>query len=566
MTGNSASSERSIRWFALLVCLTAIVAPATAGVVGADPGASRPGEPAATAPDASTAFAGSTTVRLEPTGASVDEGERRTLSVVVSDADGGVGAVSGSITVVESEHATIEDVEFAGDPGVQDVGDGGSSIDFEAALMDTAQTGEVTIAEVTVRGQLPGATDLSLSIDSLGDEDGVPYDVGGTPDSALTVNNTRTEVPLSISADTDSAAAGESVTFTVVRADSDARVEANVTVGDRTVQTDVDGEATVVVRESMVSDAGTITAVASKDPTSQERYTDDSVTIDYGAGDDGTDGGDGTDSTEGGGSDGGADDGTGDDGTPAGDTDGGSGAIVSTDPATVDLAVGETATVDVVVTNVDGGVGAGNVTASIADPSVAEITGVSFVGDPGITDGAVTDDGASATAEFALRDGNETTPVPIVRLTLRGVSSGSTTLALSAPTLGDEGGTSYTVASVPDSGLSVSEDGGSGDAGSTATATDDGSSTATATGDGASTATATDSSAADGSQTATEGSQSDDSATSTPQSSGGGAAGGPVSDNRGTDEFPIPGHPITTAAILTAVVFLLGLLVVGASG
>jgi hypothetical protein len=39
-----------------------------------------------------------------------------------------------------------------------------------------------------------------------------------------------------------------------------------------------------------------------------------------------------------------------------------------------------------------------------------------------------------------------------------------------------------------------------------------------------------------------------------------------VSDNRGTDEVPIPGHPITTAAILTGVVFLLGLLVVGASG
>jgi hypothetical protein len=433
MIGTAALRSAGKRGLLLAVCLWLVLAPtvATAGTVAA--GGSSDAAVEAVRTDTGSTLAGSTTVRLEPTTASVEEGATRTLSVVVADADGGVGAVSGELSVAESEYVEIVDFEFRGDPGLANVSVSGDGVAFDGALMDTPQTGAVAIAEVTVRGQLEGATDLALSVDSLGDESGDRYDVGGTPDTAVSVENTRNQVPLSITAEADSATVGESVAFTVMRSDSDARVQANVTVGGQTVSTGVDGEATVVVRESMLSDAGTITAVASKSSTSQERYENDSVTVSV------------DDSS---GSNGGTDD--------------GDGVIVRTDPGSVDLSAGQTTTISVVVVGADAGVGAGDVTASVTDPDVVEIATANVTDEPGIGEATVGDDGATAAAEFALRDGRDEAPVRVIELTLRGTSAGSTSLSLSVGSLGDESGNSYAVASVPDTGVTVGEDAASG--------------------------------------------------------------------------------------------------------
>ena len=484
--------SRAKRALVLLTCLWLLVGPAVAnaatGTQQSDP-------------------AGTTTVRLQPTSTTVDEGATRTLSVVVADASGGVGAVSGRITVVEDAHAEITEFEFRGDPGLDTVNHSadGDSVTFEGALIDTPQTGGVTVAEVTVRGRQEGQTDVRLSIDTLGNEAGDPYSVDGALGSALTVENTRDEVPLSISASVDSATVGDSVTYTVMRTDSDALVDANVTLGNKTTSTGVDGRATVTISESMVTDAGTITAVASKKPTTQERYGKDSVTITYDdsgpSGEtDGSDGGTDT-STETDGSDGETDTGT------ETDSAGGDGVIVRTEPNRVDLAPGETTTVGVVVTDVDGGIGAGNVTAAVADPDVVEISAAAVTADPGIGGAEVVDDGARATAQFALRDGADGAPVRIVNVTLRGLATGTTTLSLAVDSLGDERGNSYAIGSTLDSGLDVADD--AGDATTTGTdgeSTDTGDGTAngadngtTATGDTApeSTTTATTDSGTD---------------------------------------------------------------------
>jgi len=524
------------------VCTWLLVAPAVAGVTatGGHGHAAGIGGPAGTAgaPDlavsaadgATASLAGSTTVQLQPTTTSVDEGGRQTLAVVVTNAQGGVGAISGQISVAESEYAAISDFQFSGDPGLDNVTVTDSSVEFEGALMDTAQTGSVTVAEVTVNGRLEGETDLTLSVDTLGDENGDPYQVGSTPDAAVTVENTRNEVPLSISADADSATAGESVAFTVMRTDSNARVEANVTVGETTVSTGVDGEATVTIDESMVSDAGTITATASKRSTSQERYANDSVTITYDDSGGGTDDGGGTDSESG---DGAATD----DGSAGGD-----GAIVRTEPGSIDLAPGTTTTVDVVVTDIDGGVGAGDVTATVTDPGIVEITAASVVGDPGIGGAEVPADGARATAEFALRDGADEPPVRIVELTLRGVTTGTTTLSLSVDSLGDEAGNSYAIASTPDGGVSVSEDAGSEQTTTDGASGDDDGTTTDADGTDQ---PSTDADGTDQSPTATDG------ATSTTA---------PATDGGDTDEPPVPANPSTALlAFGVVIVILLGL-------
>jgi hypothetical protein len=419
---------------ATLVAFGLAVGVATVSVAG--PSLAAADGPAVVAADDPAAVAGDTTVQLQPATATVDEGANRTLSVVVPRTDGGVGAVSGRITVVQSEHAEIVDFAFAGDPGVQNVTSDGDTVRFEAAIMDTAQTGRVTIAEVTVRGTREGTTDLALSVDALGDEAGDPYDVGGTPDTALTVNSTRTAVPLSITAFTDRVAAGESVAFAVRRADSGARVEANVTVGNRTVGTGVDGRATVTVRESMIAADGTVTAVASKDATGEERFLDDTVTLPTGA----RGGAGGTD-----------------DGGPTGNV---SGVLVRTDPASTGVAPGGTTTVDVVVANADAGVGAGNLTVRVADPAVAELTNASLLGDPGIGEATVAEDGGVARATFALRSDNGSTPARVLRLTLRGNTTGSTALSLAAPSLGDRQGNSYSVAATAAGDVTVAADAG----------------------------------------------------------------------------------------------------------
>lgn len=438
---------------ATLVVFGLAVGLATVSVAG--PSLAAVGGPSVVAADGPAAVAGDTTVQLQPATATVDEGRNRTLAVVVPRTDGGVGAVSGRVTVVQPEYAEIVAFEFAGDPGVQNVTSDGETVRFEAAIMDTAQTGRVTIAEVTVRGTREGRTDLALAVDALGDEAGNPYDVGGTPDTALTVNSTRNAVPLSITAFTDRVAAGESVTFAVRRADSGARVEANVTVGNRTFETGVDGRATVTVRESMIAADGTVTAVASKDSTGQERFLDDTVTLPTGPR-------------------GGA--GETDDGAPTGNV---SGVLVRTDPARTGVAPGGTATVDVVVANADDGVGAGNLTVRVADPTVARITNASLLGDPGIGETTVAEDGSVARATFALRSDTGSTPARVLRLTLRGNTTGSTALSLTAPSLGDRQGNSYAVAATAAGDVTVAVDAG-------ATATPTGSTGTTAADDGTS--------------------------------------------------------------------------------
>ena len=545
MTRDTAVRPTATRGLVVAVCVWLVVAPLAVGVAGAGAPAGsgqtgaladsvQPGDVGgAVESGASAARAGSTTVRLAPTTASVDEGATRTLDIVVSEADGGVGAVSGEIAVAESEYAEVVDLELQGDPGLQNVtvADTGDRVTFEGALMDTTQTGAVTVGEVTVRGRLEGTTDLALSIDSLGDEAGEPYDVGGTPDTALTVENTRNRVPLSVTADADSVAVDESVTFTVMRADSDARVEATVTVGNRTVDTGVDGEATVVVRESMVSDADTVTAVASKNATSQERYAADSVTL-------------AVDSSASGASD------------SEGTNDGG--AIVRTEPGSLDLTVGERATADIVVTNVADGVGAGEITATVDDPSVAEITGANVTGDPGIGGAETRDDGASMAAEFALRDGSDSPPVRVVEVTVRGVASGSTALSLSVASLGDERGNSYAIASTPDGGVTVSDsdDSDSGTATTSATETGD-------TGDGVPESTTSESTATEA--TTDRALASGDTASATPET----AAESPTADETGTasadesQDTELP--PSALLAIGVVVVSLLSLLSVARS-
>lgn len=143
----------------------------------------------ALAPVAAVSAAGGTAVGLSPTTDRTEVGETTTFDVVVASASGGVGAYSANITLVDSSVASITNVDVSGDPEIKnvDVSEDGGSVRIEAALMNTSDTGTVTIATITVEGETTGASAVTLSVAELGDEDGNAYTVTDTSDATLNV-------------------------------------------------------------------------------------------------------------------------------------------------------------------------------------------------------------------------------------------------------------------------------------------------------------------------------------------------------------------------------------------
>ncbi|MFC6873782.1 hypothetical protein [Halobellus marinus] len=388
--------------------------------------------------------AGSTSVRLTPTTATIAAGESQEYDIVVSDVDGGVGAVTATISVDDTDVVSIGDVDLNGDPGVEtvDVESDGSEVFVRAALMDTDDSGSVTIGTVSVEGVDQGSTDLSLDVESLGNEEGEPYDVGATPGSSLSVEGSADATPLAISADESTVEPGDQVDFEVRRGDSDALVSATVHVGGEAYETGLDGVATVRITEEMGSDAETITAVASKEATDEESFRNDSVTLDLGGEDAGT-------ATA----------------TPP-DTETpepGDGPRVTLRPASASVGVGEETEWRLVAAGVDGGVGAVEAQIRLESTETARITDVELEGDAGVEQTEIQGDGAGAVIRGALMDTNDTGVAHIATLTVEGVESGTTQAAVSVDSLGDEDGNSYEVGSTPSATLSVgsADDGGS---------------------------------------------------------------------------------------------------------
>jgi hypothetical protein len=143
---------------------------------------------------------------------------------------------------------------------------------------------------------------------------------------------------------------------------------------------------------------------------------------------------------------------------------------VSIAPSSPSVDVGETETVEIVVENADGGVGAAEVAVAVDDPSVVTITDVSVVGSA-ITDIEVAGDGSSADLEYFGADTADTGAVPIVEVTVEGQADGATGLSL-VPSEGnddvlvfDEEGTGYDVTGTTDATLTVGDGPSDGDDG-----------------------------------------------------------------------------------------------------
>jgi len=131
----------------------------------------------------------STAVSLSPSDDLVAVNGTTTYDVVVENADGGVGAYSLALSVDDGAIATIADVS-ADEDAMSDVqvSADGSSATADVALLDTEQTGSVTVATVTVAGEADGEADIGLEMSSLGTESGDAYNVTAENGATLTVS------------------------------------------------------------------------------------------------------------------------------------------------------------------------------------------------------------------------------------------------------------------------------------------------------------------------------------------------------------------------------------------
>jgi hypothetical protein len=133
---------------------------------------------------------GSTTVSLSPEDDLLGVNQTGAYDIVVDPAAGGVGAYSITVSLSDSSVGTITDVELAGDGSLSDVqmAEDGSSVTIEAVLVDTNDTGAVTLGTISVQGIAEGETDLVLDVETLGTESGEAYDVTAVDGATLTVS------------------------------------------------------------------------------------------------------------------------------------------------------------------------------------------------------------------------------------------------------------------------------------------------------------------------------------------------------------------------------------------
>lgn len=127
---------------------------------------------------------------------------------------------------------------------------------------------------------------------------------------------------------------------------------------------------------------------------------------------------------------------------------------VRLDAGTDSLAVGERATVGVVVADADGGVGAYNVTVSV-DADHAVITDAAIGGGADLTRVDIADDGSSATLVVALADTADAGSPTVATLAIEGTAPGETGVELTVNELVDEAGRTYEVTAAEGTELAV---------------------------------------------------------------------------------------------------------------
>jgi hypothetical protein len=123
------------------------------------------------------------------------------------------------------------------------------------------------------------------------------------------------------------------------------------------------------------------------------------------------------------------------------------------------LTSGETTTVEIVVEDADGGVGALNATVTLSNPDIASVENVTIHGDPRLERITERDDGVGLSA--ALADTDDVGSVTVATVVLRAEQPGQTSVDLDVRALGDEDGAAYSVGNIDRPTITVNDVSGS---------------------------------------------------------------------------------------------------------
>ena len=123
------------------------------------------------------------------------------------------------------------------------------------------------------------------------------------------------------------------------------------------------------------------------------------------------------------------------------------------------LTPGGTTTVDVIVEDADGGVGALNATVTLSNPDALSVERVTIHGDPGLERVTERADGVRLSA--ALADTDDVGSVTVATVVLRAEAAGQTAVDVDVRTLGDEGGVAYSLRTVDRPTITVNDASGS---------------------------------------------------------------------------------------------------------
>jgi len=147
------------------------------------------------------------------------------------------------------------------------------------------------------------------------------------------------------------------------------------------------------------------------------------------------------------------------------------------EPTATDIEPGQTTTVDVVVGDASGGVGAAELRLSVTDPSVASIVNVSVHGGPGFSDTNYAGSDGWVDIAYATADTTDSGAVTILTATVEGDAAGTTTVTVDPRAANDavygydERGNGYDIGDIYGSTVTV---GGGSDQSSSGTGDDSG--------------------------------------------------------------------------------------------
>jgi hypothetical protein len=381
------------------------------------------------------AAAGSTDIGVSTTQGTLEPGDTTTVEVVLDSASGGVGSGQLQVSLTDPDVAEITGIELGTDPGSTTdpilAGDG-SSVQAGYFLDDTADTGPVTVAVVTVEATAAGSTDVEVSgppdiadgLLTFGDESGASYTLGDVGSTTLTVEEGPTPAAFEVSnLDAPDAATAGDVATVSAEVTNVGEQEGETDVGFRL---DVDGDGLdagdELATQSVTLDGGGSQVV---------EFDVDTTGVAPGTYDHGVFAG-GASAT--------------DEITlsaapepPAGD------ATVSVEPSDAQVGTGATTTLDLVATGAGDGVGSFEATVTLSSPGAATITDASVPGLGGENvDVDVASDGSSATVSAFGLDADA--PATLAQVTLEAAevsSETSTDVTADVAVLSDPGGAEY---------------------------------------------------------------------------------------------------------------------------